>query len=79
MHLALKDEGFSLVATSLEESKNFFDEDLVGKVILSVGNEGGKGKIEEYLSQYMDNIKIYEMRNELFSQLTSTENTLYCT
>ena len=23
----------------------------------------------------MDNIKIYEMRNELFSQLTSTENT----
>ena len=36
----LKDEGFSLVATSLEESKNFFDEDLSGKVILSVGNEG---------------------------------------
>ena len=36
----LIDEGFSLVATSLEESKNFFDEDLSGKVILSVGNEG---------------------------------------
>ena len=36
----LKSEGFSLVATSLEESKNFFDEDLSGKVILSVGNEG---------------------------------------
>ncbi len=36
----LKERGFSLVATSLEESKNFFDEDLSGKVILSVGNEG---------------------------------------
>lgn len=36
----LKNEGFSLVATSLEESKNFFDEDLSGKIILSVGNEG---------------------------------------
>ena len=36
----LKSEGFSLVATSLEESRNFFDEDLSGKVILSVGNEG---------------------------------------
>lgn len=37
---SLKENGFSLVATSLEESKNFFDEDLSGKVILSVGNEG---------------------------------------
>ena len=36
----LKSEGFSLVATSLEESRNFFDEDLSQKVILSVGNEG---------------------------------------
>lgn len=36
----LKNEGFSLVATSLEESKDFFEEDLSGKVILSVGNEG---------------------------------------
>ena len=36
----LKSQGFNLVATSLEESKNFFDEDLTGKVILSVGNEG---------------------------------------
>lgn len=36
----LKDDGFSLVATSLEESKNFFDEDLSGNIILSVGNEG---------------------------------------
>lgn len=36
----LKDEGFSLVATSLQESKDFFMEDLNGKIILSVGNEG---------------------------------------
>ncbi|MBD7913669.1 RNA methyltransferase [Clostridium sp. Sa3CUN1] len=36
----LKEEGFSLVATSLKESKNFFDENLHGKIILAVGNEG---------------------------------------
>ena len=36
----LKDDGFSLVATSLQESKDFFREDLSGKIILSVGNEG---------------------------------------
>lgn len=36
----LKVDGFSLVATSLAESKEFFDSDLKGKVILSVGNEG---------------------------------------
>lgn len=36
----LKSKGFKLVATSLEESKDFFDEDLSGKIILSVGNEG---------------------------------------
>ncbi|MGL5084635.1 MAG: TrmH family RNA methyltransferase, partial [Clostridium sp.] len=33
-------DGFSLVATSLSESKDFFEADLKGKVILSVGNEG---------------------------------------
>lgn len=33
-------DGYSLVTTSLEESKNFFDEDLNGKIILAVGNEG---------------------------------------
>lgn len=36
----LKNKGFKLVATSLEESKDFFDEDLSEKIILSVGNEG---------------------------------------
>ena len=38
-------------------------------------NESGKEKVEDYLNEYMDNIKIYEMKNELFSQLSSTENT----
>ena len=37
---SLKEDGFSLVATSLAESKNFFEEDLKGKTILAVGNEG---------------------------------------
>lgn len=36
----LKNDGFNLVATSLQESKDFFREDLSGKIILSVGNEG---------------------------------------
>lgn len=36
----LKNNGFSLVATSLQESKDFFEENLEGKIILSVGNEG---------------------------------------
>lgn len=36
----LKKDGFALVATSLKESRNFFEEDLKGKIILAVGNEG---------------------------------------
>jgi len=36
----LKEEGVALVTTSLEESKNFFSENLKGKVMLAVGNEG---------------------------------------
>lgn len=32
--------GFSLVTTSLEADRNFFEEDLKGKIIISVGNEG---------------------------------------
>lgn len=36
----LKSEGFNLVTTSLDESKDFFKEDLRGKIILAVGNEG---------------------------------------
>ena len=53
----LKDEGFSLVATSLEESKNFFEEDLSGKVILSVGNEGN-GISEEIFELADKKVKI---------------------
>ena len=59
-------EGFRLVQEAFKAKCN---------IEYIIVNEGGKGKLEEYLSQYMDNIKIYEMRNELFSQLTSTENT----
>ena len=36
----LKEDGFNLVVTSLETDKDFFEEDLRGKVILTVGNEG---------------------------------------
>ena len=53
----LKGEGFSLVATSLEESKNFFEEDLSGKVILSVGNEGN-GISEEIFELADKKVKI---------------------
>lgn len=54
---SLKENGFSLVATSLEESKNFFDEDLSGKVILSVGNEGN-GISEEIFALADKKVKI---------------------
>ncbi|GAB6170394.1 RNA methyltransferase [Clostridium carnis] len=53
----LKNDGFSLVATSLKESKNFFDEDLGGKVILSVGNEGN-GISKEVFSMADKKVKI---------------------
>ena len=36
----LKEDGFNLVVTSLDTDKDFFEEDLRGKVILTVGNEG---------------------------------------
>lgn len=36
----LKNKGFNLVVTSLDTNKDFFEEDLKGKVILTVGNEG---------------------------------------
>ena len=54
---SLKENGFSLVTTSLEESKNFFDEDLSGKIILSVGNEGN-GISEEIFSLADKKVKI---------------------
>lgn len=59
-------EGFRLVQEAFKAKCN---------IEYIIVNEGGKGKLEEYLSQYIDNVKIYEMRNELFFQLTSTENT----
>lgn len=37
---SLKSEGFKLIVTSLDTDKDFFQEDLRGKVILTVGNEG---------------------------------------
>jgi len=53
----LKNKGFKLVATSLEESKDFFDEDLKGKIILSVGNEGN-GISDEVFSLADKKVKI---------------------
>lgn len=36
----LKEKGFNLIVTSLDTNKDFFEENLEGKVILTVGNEG---------------------------------------
>jgi TrmH family RNA methyltransferase len=36
----LKENGFKLVASSLDTDKNFYDVDFTGKIIISVGNEG---------------------------------------
>ena len=36
----LRDDGFKLITSSLECDKNFYDIDLMGKVIITVGNEG---------------------------------------
>ncbi|WP_315066913.1 RNA methyltransferase [uncultured Clostridium sp.] len=53
----LKSKGFNLVATSLDTDKNFFDVDLKGKVLLTVGNEGN-GVSEEVLSMADTKVKI---------------------
>lgn len=53
----LKRDGFSLVATSLQESKDFFESDLKGKIILSVGNEGN-GISEEVFALADKKVKI---------------------
>ncbi len=37
---SLKEDGFNFVVTSLDTDKDFFEEDLRGKIILTVGNEG---------------------------------------
>ncbi|MBU3189890.1 RNA methyltransferase [Clostridium bowmanii] len=44
----LRDSGFKLVASSLDTEKNFYDVDLKGKVIISVGNEGNGISAEVY-------------------------------
>ena len=53
----LKNKGFNLVATSLETNKDFFEEDLRGKIILTVGNEGN-GVSEEVLDLADTKVKI---------------------
>ncbi|MDD6795226.1 MAG: RNA methyltransferase [Clostridiaceae bacterium] len=53
----LLSEGFSLLATSLEGDKDFFEEDLRGKVIVSVGNEGN-GVSEEIYSLADKKVKV---------------------
>lgn len=44
----LKEKGFSIVATSLEGKNDFFYEDLTGKVVITVGNEGNGVSREVY-------------------------------
>ena len=44
----LLSKGFEILATSLEGDKNFFEEDLSGKIIISVGNEGNGVSSEIY-------------------------------
>lgn len=37
---SLKERGYKLLVSSLQGNKNFFEEDLSGKLIIAVGNEG---------------------------------------
>jgi TrmH family RNA methyltransferase len=53
----LKDQGFKIVATSLETDKDFFQEDLGGRVVLTVGNEGN-GVSEEIFELADTKVKI---------------------
>lgn len=53
----LKNEGFNLIVTSLDADKDFFNEDLKGKVILTVGNEGN-GVSNEVLQLADTKVKI---------------------
>ena len=36
----LKNRDYKIIATSLKKSNNFFEEDLSGNIVLTVGNEG---------------------------------------
>ena len=53
----LKEDGFNLVVTSLDTDKNFFDINLKGKVLLTVGNEGN-GVSSEVLELADTKVKI---------------------
>lgn len=53
----LLEQGFSMIATSLQGDKNFFEEDLTGKVIVSMGNEGN-GVSEEIYNLSDKKVKI---------------------
>lgn len=54
---SLKEDGFNLVVTSLDTDKNFFDINLKGKVLLTVGNEGN-GVSSEVLELADTKVKI---------------------
>lgn len=45
---SLKEEGYKLIVSSLQGKNNFFEEDLQGKVIIAVGNEGNGVSDEVY-------------------------------
>ncbi|MDQ0150476.1 TrmH family RNA methyltransferase [Eubacterium multiforme] len=45
---SLKEMGFSIFSTSLEGKNNFFEEDLTGKIVITVGNEGNGVSDEIY-------------------------------
>ncbi|NRW82531.1 tRNA G18 (ribose-2'-O)-methylase SpoU [Clostridium beijerinckii] len=53
----LKGKGFNLVVTSLDTDKNFFQADLRGRVLLTVGNEGN-GVSKEVLEMADTKVKI---------------------
>lgn len=53
----LKGKGFNLVVTSLDTDKNFFQADLRGRVLLTVGNEGN-GVSREVLEMADTKVKI---------------------
>ncbi len=44
----LKSQGYKLLVSSLQGENNFFEEDLTGKVIIAVGNEGNGVSDEVY-------------------------------
>ncbi len=54
---SLKKDGFNLIVTSLDTDKNFFDVNLKGKVLLTVGNEGN-GVSDEVMNIADTKVKI---------------------